>query len=63
MYKNNDKHTHLLSCPGASICDVLPELSSDNTANAAWAQEAATLGPTAEAKKATFGMHQPKPNV
>ena len=56
-------NTHLLSWSGASICDVLPELFLDNAANAAWAQVAATLGPTAEAKKATFRMHPPKPNA
>lgn len=59
----NDSHTHLSSFSTVPICDVLPELFSDNAANAAWAQVAATLGPTAEAKKATFRMHQPKSNA
>lgn len=37
---------------------IFPEvdkpLSSDNTVKAAWAQEAATLGPTEEARNATY---------
>lgn len=44
-------------CPDPS-CKLLPEadkpLSSDNAAKAAWAQDAATLGPTEEARKATY---------
>lgn len=40
------------------MCKILPEaeapLSSVNAAKDAWAQAAATLGPTAEARKATF---------
>jgi len=55
--------THLLSFSKASISVTLPELFPDNAANAAWAQVAATLGPTAEAKKATFTMHPPKSNT
>lgn len=50
--------THLLLCPDPSICKILPEadtpLSSVNAAKDAWAQAAATLGPTAEARKATY---------
>lgn len=57
-------NTHPLSFSKASISDVPPELFSDNAANAAWAQVAATLGPTAEAKKATFSiMHPIKSNA
>lgn len=45
-------------CPPDPSCKLLPEadkpLSSDNTAKAAWAQDAATLGPTEEARKATY---------
>ena len=40
--------TNLLPCPDPSLC-----ASSANTAKDAWAQAAATLGPTAEARKAT----------
>lgn len=46
MAKMRRKYTNLLPCPAPSIC-------SDNAAKDAWAQAAATLGPTAEAKKAT----------
>ena len=45
-------------CPPDPSCKLLPEadkpLSSDNTARAACAQDAATLGPTEEARKATY---------
>lgn len=52
------KYTHLLPCPEPSICKFLPEadkpLSSDNAAKDACAHAAATLGPIAEAKNATY---------
>lgn len=54
------KRNHL--CPDPSICKILPEadtpLSSENTVNAAWAQDAATLGPTEEARNATYKHFQ-----
>lgn len=47
-------NTYLLPSLGASICPEAFWESSDNTVKAAWAHAAATLGPTAQARKETW---------
>lgn len=47
-------YTYLLPSLGGSICPEAFWESSDNTVKAAWAHAAATLGPTAQARKETW---------
>lgn len=59
VLKSVRKTIYLLAFTEPSIWNMLPEeaaLSSDNAAKDAWAHDAATLGPIADARKATLQM-------
>lgn len=47
------KENHLWPDPSILLADADTPLSSENTVKAAWAQDAATLGPTEEARNET----------
>lgn len=57
MRVGTKKAAHLCPCADPSTCMMLPDsatpFSADNTAKDAWAQAAATLGATADARKET----------